>query len=294
MYTAKRHGYVRPAQTGIGDGTETRGALGIITGGAPCDQGFPAFTAAREKQFPFKIIVKSLLIKVEEAEASNELDRVHILNSLRGILESGINDDPPLTHEKFDAFNQALRGRFVSNQSTLIAAWKKGVYAEWMLALLSLSEVPLKGEMDFNFIERGDWSGLPAVQATQLAEHLPLTIEKLSVWHADFGLNFIESLIQRVEQMSDLTYLCLGYTNARGKDGQKAGSFLAKLLTFNKSIKILRLTNTDLVGLTNLTEWGDALAKNMTLSKLDMPGVSENIKEYLRVRLQNHGEICIS
>merc|ERR1740124_1175722 len=95
VYTEHPHTYTNPdvitahPHTYKGNDTwrileEPREAVGIISGGATCDEDDPEMTALREAHFPFQLISQSMGIKVEEGEASVEDDRVHILNSIIG------------------------------------------------------------------------------------------------------------------------------------------------------------------------------------------------------------------
>ena len=72
-------------------------------------------------------IKKSLDIRVADAKASQELDRVPILNSIRGSTGAAINDKPPATHELYTAVDDALKATFASSVQTLHAASEGGL-----------------------------------------------------------------------------------------------------------------------------------------------------------------------
>lgn len=88
---------------------EEREVVGIVSGGAPIDRGYTYWTVARERPFPFRLISMAPKIKIEDGMASQEPDRVHILNVVVGKTSAHINDDPPLTHGAYDEVNDALR-----------------------------------------------------------------------------------------------------------------------------------------------------------------------------------------
>ena len=66
------------------------------------------------------------------------------------------------------------------------------------------------------------------------------------------------------------------------KEGQEAGVRLAKVLATNTTIKELDLSRTDLIGVDNVMQWGDAMMKNTTLTGLSLDGVEAEIAEQLR------------
>merc|ERR1740124_1773370 len=80
VYMNHAHTYKEPNNNEV----EERNAVGIILGGSTSDLGIFERIFTREASFPFKMIRKILMIKIEEAESSVNDDRVHILNSLIG------------------------------------------------------------------------------------------------------------------------------------------------------------------------------------------------------------------
>jgi len=275
VYTTYRHTYENP----LGNKKEVREALGIIFGGAPSDQGSTEYTTARQCSFPFDLIMKSLRIRVEDAEASKESDRIHILNSIIGKLEGGINDPPPKDHERYIALNNALRGTFASSPETLIAALKKGDM-EWKEILTVLSKVTVKGTMKFDFNPCGDWRELNLAQATRLILHLPLTIEGLTIEKAPFGIEFMKILIQQIKTFTNLKSLRISHTLVGGmNEGRDSGLHLAEAIASNSKIEKLNLYKTDLIGVRNVALWADVLAKNKVLKSLKCSGMDEELKK---------------
>ena len=110
VYTAKEH-YYKPA---IGD-SRPRSAVGIIDG-----LGMHAWyearaeitrdKALREGYFPMELAKQAFQLTLETAEASKEADRVKILNTIAE--QANLDAEPPETHERYDALNAILRGRF--------------------------------------------------------------------------------------------------------------------------------------------------------------------------------------
>ena len=81
--------------------------------------------------FPYKVIAKSLNIKVEKVDASVEADRIHILNSIIGISGNDLNQPPPPEeYETFTALNESLKSVFCGNTSSTSRGrkiWRSGV-----------------------------------------------------------------------------------------------------------------------------------------------------------------------
>merc|ERR1719491_2832394 len=181
---------------------EERDAVGIISGGATSDYGNSDDITAREEAFPYDLIKKSLAIKVEEADASQESDRVHILNTIIGNTKEQLNDNPPKSHDKFVALNDSLRGRFASSVASLQGALKEGE-AIWKEMLVAMSKSTSKSAMEFNF-SSGWVKDLTAVQAAQLMAHLPLNMEGLDIYAANYGPEFINAVIERIKEFNNL------------------------------------------------------------------------------------------
>merc|ERR1719158_1257938 len=88
--------------------------------------------------FPFELAERALTIRLEDAKASIEADRRHILNRIAGRSEMDLDAEPFDTHWNYDRVNNALRGRFAqvalrtaievnSYQVFLDALWTSGL-----------------------------------------------------------------------------------------------------------------------------------------------------------------------
>jgi len=272
VYTAHPHTY-----TPYYGKEEERAAIGLISGGATADYGLTGHIAAREKEFPFDLIAKSLSIKVQEAEATEKADRTHILNCIAG---TGLTDNPPEQHIQYEAVNDALRATFVSSVPSLQAALSKGDEV-WSLTLDAMAKGtnPLKMEFDF---EDDGWKGMTAEKAVGLIDHLPHTTTRLWINDADFGVEFVESVVNHIRATSKLDDLTLFDTVAGGDDGRKAGARLADAIASNTTLTELELWRTDLLVAENVEEWAAALMKNSTLTELWLDGVEDDVKEKLK------------
>jgi len=249
---------------------EERKAVGIILGGSTSDLGIFERICTRETSFPFKLIKKVLSIYVEKANASYEPDRIHILNALLGNTGDRINDNPPATHEKYVELNNKFWGSFASSATALQHAAREGGEG-WIKMIEAFANGGMEGELRFNFNSNGVFGELTAAQATQLVAHLPPTIESLIIAEANYGVEFLEALIERVKQLHDMKELTIENTLVGGDGGgQQVGLRLAEILSTNTTIERLHLWNTDLIGTENVEQWGDALMKNDTMTELNL------------------------
>mmetsp|Transcript_136563 Transcript_136563/g.436896 ORF Transcript_136563/g.436896 Transcript_136563/m.436896 type:complete len:749 (+) Transcript_136563:131-2377(+) len=76
----------------------------------------------REIHFPLDTILKAMDTRVQEAMASVESDRCHILNAIAG--SEDLNAEPPEAHGTYEALNNTLAGRFASAGWSI--AWSRG------------------------------------------------------------------------------------------------------------------------------------------------------------------------
>jgi len=282
VYTPHKHTAINPWNN---RNIEMREAVGIVSGGAPCDNGATSYTTAREKAFPYEVIAKSLTIKVEKAEATKEADRIHILNSIIGLSGDDLNNPPPEEHETFTTLNESLKSVFAASQASLQGA-AKDEDSEWMAMLEALSKGTKTIEMTFDFGSEGGFEGLTTTRASQLISHLPLTTDYLWIKNAEFGAEFIESLSQRVTIFENLRTLWIYDTLVGGdEDGvQDAGVCLANELATNTTITSISLYSTNLIVSDNVAQWGDALMKNKTLTRLRLRGVGSDIVDELKAK----------
>ena len=89
-----------------------------------------------ERQFPYELILKALTIQIEDAEASVEADRVHILNTIIGKSTADLNDNPPTSHDKYTELNDSLKSIFAASQPAIQGAAKDGD-EKWMAMLVA-------------------------------------------------------------------------------------------------------------------------------------------------------------
>jgi len=282
VYTAHSHTYKN--YSGY---KEERKALGIVSGGATSDLGDSDYISAREAAFPYDLIEKSLSIQVEVADASVEDDRRHILNSIAERSIENIDDVPPAAHDNYVRLNNSLRGTFASSTASLLGAAEKDD-RRWKKMIEALSNGTTRGEIRFNFDSDGAFGGWTTARATQMVSHLPLSIDVLVILYAKYGSEFWDALIERVTQFHNLNKLELWNTSVGDEEGgQEVGVRLAKMISTNTTIKKLELYDTDLIGADNAEQWGDALMKNVTLTKLSLRGVGYEILDKLKAETKN-------
>merc|ERR1740124_1383138 len=269
VYMNHAHTYKEPNNNDV----EERNAVGIILGGSTSDLGIFERIFTREASFPFNMIRKILMIKIEESKAVVESDRVHILNALIGRTSERINETPPISHDKYTELNNKFWGSFVSSPVALQNAAKE-CDDVWYKIIGVFSKGGLRGELHLDFNPDGVFGELSAVRAKQLVIYLPSTIERLIIADAQYGAGFMETLIKRVSQLPSLKELTIEKSSVGGeKEGQKIGLLLVKTLSTNTTIERLSLWDTNFIGQNNVEEWGTALTKNKTLTELNLKGI---------------------
>lgn len=255
-------------------------AVGIVTGGAPGE--FSSVTAERESCFPTELIHMSRNICIESAEASQESDRIHILNSIADSGDLEADSDPPKTHPNYDKVNDAVRGAFASSVPALKAAWEAGG-EEWMDTLHRLSRSVKTGTFQLDYISFNDQNGkrLSFSEARELVSHIPVTCNGVFVRHADGedGEGTIEGLIEWIGKADTIKALyCMNcevgdVVVGNYETGIDAGIRLAAALAASdhvKSIEELVFMQTNLIGPGNVLEWSLALKKMTALRKLSL------------------------
>lgn len=283
VYTAQSHTYKHP----FTDEEQQRDAVGIISGGGTADAGHVEYIENRESAFPFDLIVKSLSIQVEVAQASQETDRVHILNSIVGRNEEdgSINNKPLMSHETYNEVNAALKATFASTVPHLASACRKshGVWKQFLVALANGTKTINRMEFHFDNDDKGEWTGLTTDRATELVAHLPLNIKWLEIERATaFGRQFMEALIQRVNESLNWQSLLLKNISIVDEDeGQEMGVQLANVVSSNTTLTYLAMNHTNLVGSKNVQEWGNRFMKNKTLTKVSLDGVEVEVVKKL-------------
>jgi len=224
---------------------------------------------------------------VENAKATEDDDRTHILNSIVGHSDEKLNDVPPTTHDKYVEINNSLRATFASSAASLQRAAKKSD-KEWMKIINAMSKGTMRGEMTFNFKSGDTFDGLTAARATQLAAHIPLSIESLIILHANYSSEFWDALIERLKHFHNLKTLDMSAIRVGGDEGgQEVGQRLAKMISTNTTIKTLELVDTELIRADNVEQWGDALMENNTLTELYLGRVKDEMKDQLDTKTKD-------
>merc|ERR1740139_2043552 len=108
--------------------------------------------------------------------------------------------------------------------------------------ITAYSKGTMRGMMEFDFESGGGWDILTGSQATDLIEHLPLYFDRLEIQDANFGSEFVNGLIKRVNVFHNLETLGIYDTLLGGEEeGQEAGLQFAEMLSTNTTIKELYL-----------------------------------------------------
>lgn len=155
----------------------SKAAVGITDGPVQIDQEFKytehhEMKSVRERSFPLELVEQSLPIKIQEAAASVEVDKVHILNAIAG--KEDLEAPPPLEHESYEVVNRLLRGRFA------VSSWLHALEAD--RPLLQYSEaLRISGMAEFSHsFEQCDSFNKEGTMAL-LMEALPLAVQRLQL-----------------------------------------------------------------------------------------------------------------
>jgi len=163
----------------------------------------------REKHFPLEVLKAGLSLELEKAQASQEADRVHILNAIAG----RSLDDPPLaSHPSYTRVNQTLRGIFA------VAGWRQAV-ERGIVEALDLTTVLAQDEhrTELNL----DFTGSILVSdaaALEIARGLPPKLESLGIscrWCTEISHDFLIQLAPALP--ATLTRLSLNFGFAAKK-----------------------------------------------------------------------------
>lgn len=247
---------------------EQKLAVGIVQSGAPNEVAME--TELREEHFPTDRIFDGLNVSIEDAEASREEDKRHILNAIVGRKGQDLNKDPLIEHERYNELNRAVRGAFASTIPAIIGAYKADSVEKWNKTLLSMKFGPAK-VMRLNFNDYGvfgqDNANMNEYDAAEMIRHLPVGLNHIVIEHCPYGPEFYNAFFDWVETATDLKDLriyfsCVG--TERG--GYEMGKRLANILKKEScQINSLRLHCSDLLGSRNADEWIEALSKNTSL-----------------------------
>lgn len=114
LVTANGHTFVSPDALQPGDAGQSRIERHVATclstaGEMPCDGGHSVHKSAREKHFPHELLSGAMDVRLQDGKASDESDRVHILNAVRNA--DDLDEAPVAEHEAYDQLNAVLCGR---------------------------------------------------------------------------------------------------------------------------------------------------------------------------------------
>ncbi len=283
FYAAHKHSH--DDLTGI----EDRTAVGIIPGGAPGEEAY--WTAKREIHFPPNLILRSREIRIESAIASEENDRIHILNSMVGKYDD-LDSIPPTVHNKFDEVNDAIKTEFAATMPALNAASIKGK-SEWKDILMNLSKGDKTGifQLNFNAFE----PRLSSSQARELFSYLPTSYTGLSICGADGedGSCAFEGMIDWIQKVETLKYLSCFRCKVDSVDndvGRAVGAQLIATLstTHCETFEYLCISLTDLIDSENVLDWASALEEMTNLKELHLYGLHVSDLEKRVIRTAAH------
>mmetsp|Transcript_17496 Transcript_17496/g.26173 ORF Transcript_17496/g.26173 Transcript_17496/m.26173 type:complete len:537 (-) Transcript_17496:77-1687(-) len=248
---------------------DIRKAVGIIPGRAPGE--LPDDSSVREKHFPIELILQSIQnTNVHRAEASEEVDRIHILNSI--IRNNDLDAIPPDEHPAYDEVNNAVRGAFAMTDNAIRAALEDGGEDTWKMVMNARSESGFDGSYRLNFINILDDSQFDL--AFDIVSHLPLTYIDMGIWNAfgETAEGAVKGLIDWLERTENIKgVMCSSCYMDDDAKRSTLGSQLANVLVERhaQSIEVLDIWASYLMDSQNLSDWTAAIKKMNNLKKLD-------------------------
>ena len=187
VYTAKEHDSVDWQ-----DESRPRSAVGIIDGLGMQNKDVAEDTedkALREGHFPVELAKQAFQLTLETAEASKEADRVKILNTIAE--QADLAAEPPETHERYDALNAILRGRFaIVALRGLLAAGEPIEQAAKLLKGCGRRKL----ELGFKGVEAFDANAMQLI-----AQNLPPELEELDMESGGLAESHMPALAHALE-----------------------------------------------------------------------------------------------
>jgi len=192
VYTAKEHdskdweGNSRP-----------RSAVGIIDGLGMLnkDTEDTEDKALREGHFPVELAKQAFQLTLETAQASKEADRVKILSTIAE--QADLAAEPPKAHERYDALNAILRGRFaIVALRGLLAAGEPIEQAAKLLKWCGRRKL----ELGFKGVEAFDAKAMQLI-----AQNLPPELEELDMARGGLAESHMQPLADALRVHASLT-----------------------------------------------------------------------------------------
>jgi len=190
------------------------------------------FKVSREMTFPIEVLKKGMDLKLEQAEATQDRDRVHILNAIaagqKELSVAELNAEPPVKHENFEMVNKRLGSTFA------IAGWRQGLESgildmRQLATTLKMDRWRVTLVLEFGWCDQFDDDALMT-----LAGIFPTSLKILTLGMGlcmnitDDGL---QSLGAGLAQLKNLATLSLNFKVCKITDDglQKLGDGLAQL-----------------------------------------------------------------
>lgn len=126
-------------------------------------------------------------------------------------------------------------------------------------------------------------------KAIDLVKHVPHGVSRLKIWHASFGLGFMEALINKVGSIEKdvtnrkLEELVIHYAKVGEKENDRLAEEIRKVLRISTTIELLRVYSIDLIREDNVKVWIEDLMANTTLTSLMLNHrVNEAVEKEIR------------
>lgn len=247
-----------------------KSAIGLIEGGGTSKK----WRLDDEKYFPRDSLFNALRICIQEANASDPVDKKHILNAIVGRKDLEMEFDHLAEHENYEKLNSAVRGKFASSIFALEYLHRTVRWDECKIAMRhSITKV---FTLDFHEIN------ISSEAAIDILRHLPNGLAHLKIVSCPYGRKAIEALLDWLHNYStNLKILSIIDTSIGGEvGGKECGELLSRFLASNNcQLEELDLIRTDLIGSRNVKKWSQNFKTNRTLKRVKLSGRSRQVDE---------------
>jgi len=185
----------------------------LTQGVVELDKGSWRRKAKREADFPLEVLRLGLHVKVQNASASVEADKVHILNSLAKVPPHELDKAPAVDHPTYTAVNRRIAA------ICALACWRGavdrgvdiGIGADFSLASALRDDARCEA-VDLSFAECNQFGD---IELQVLAQALPACLKHLSLDCVATTLTDIESLSRRLGDLVDLSDVRLYFSRCQ-------------------------------------------------------------------------------
>lgn len=268
-------------------------AVGLIPNDGCTKDSISLETAVRQSNFPIDRLLNALHVSIQNAEASRNEDRKHILNTLVDRKMADLELEPFDEHENYEKLNNVIRGAIASTEAGIVAAHDANSTEYWDVALKAMryssttkmkidksrfSPIVLGGETYDDIFSQQ----FPSKDVVSFFQNLPIVLEKLEIEEYPLERVAMDALLDWLENSSksfkhlSMRCICIGGTAGGKECGERLAKFLARE---DCKLESIQLNSTDLFGSRNVNTWVECLKKSKTSAVVVVLGLSNKFVE---------------